>query len=58
MFGDREDGRREEEETAEIIIGPKGFVRILFQDKDPGPVLIVAEEDIVVLEQPSAALVW
>jgi hypothetical protein len=49
MFGDREDGRREGEETAEIIIRPKGLVRILFQDKNPGPVLIVTEEDIVVL---------
>jgi hypothetical protein len=57
MFGDRKNGRREGEATAEIIIGPKGLIRILFQNENPGPVLIVTEEDRVVLvgEQLGAA---
>jgi hypothetical protein len=47
VFGDRKNGRREGEETAEIIVGPEGLVRGLLKDELPCPKLAVAEENIV-----------
>jgi hypothetical protein len=42
-------GRFKGEERAEILVGPKGLVRVFFKDKLPCPKLAIAEEDIVVL---------
>jgi hypothetical protein len=47
VFGDRKNGRREGEETAEIIVGPEALVRVLLKDELPCPKLAVAEENIV-----------